>query len=145
MVCKFKGILYLRYVKVNAFKKGTNIYKGQRALIYVSKKGYLNLSEQNSIMACPMKMVLIFLCFRLWSSVAKWDVNCISQTEHLSDTGLYVLQEDIVLMWALRHNMWGHSDDDNNLSLYSYTQRRVQPDQCYFTVQITCSNFKYSL
>ncbi len=26
-----------------------------------------------------------------------------------------------------------------------YTQRRVQPDQCYFTVQITGINFKCSL
>ncbi len=26
-----------------------------------------------------------------------------------------------------------------------YTQRRVQPDQCYFTVQITGSNFRCSL
>ncbi len=26
-----------------------------------------------------------------------------------------------------------------------YTQRRVQPDQCYFTVQITGSNFECSL
>ncbi len=25
-----------------------------------------------------------------------------------------------------------------------YTQRRVQPDQCYFTVQITGSNFECS-
>ncbi len=27
----------------------------------------------------------------------------------------------------------------------SYTQRRVQPDQCYFTVQITGLNFGCSL
>ncbi len=29
--------------------------------------------------------------------------------------------------------------------LLQYTQRRVQPNQCYFTVQITGSNFEYSL
>ncbi len=28
---------------------------------------------------------------------------------------------------------------------YLYTQRRVQPDQCYITVQITGSNFDCSL
>ncbi len=27
------------------------------------------------------------------------------------------------------------------VSLFTYSQRRVQPDQCYFTVQITGSNF----
>ncbi len=27
----------------------------------------------------------------------------------------------------------------------AYTQRRVQPDQCYFTVQITGINFECSL
>ncbi len=29
--------------------------------------------------------------------------------------------------------------------LVDHTQRRVQPDQCYFTVQITGSNFECSL
>ncbi len=29
--------------------------------------------------------------------------------------------------------------------VHAYTQRRVQPDQCYFTVQITGSNFECSL
>ncbi len=31
------------------------------------------------------------------------------------------------------------------VSYISYTQRRVQPDQCYFTVQITGTNFEGSL
>ncbi len=34
-------------------------------------------------------------------------------------------------------------EENNNVALF--TQRRVQPDQCYFTVQITGSNFECSL
>ncbi len=34
--------------------------------------------------------------------------------------------------------------DDCEIALF-HTQRRVQSDQCYFTVQMTGINFEYSL
>ncbi len=35
-----------------------------------------------------------------------------------------------------------HETFKTNVHLKIYTQRSVQPDQCYFTVQITSSNFE---
>ncbi len=42
--------------------------------------------------------------------------------------------------WDIGHNTSGYNNGDR-----THPQRRVQPDQCYFTVQITGSNFECSL
>ncbi len=59
--------------------------------------------------------------------------NALETPEHFTHVGL---------------NLSNYSGMINNINLtgerynIQYTQRRVQPDQCYFTVQITGSHFE---
>ncbi len=68
--------------------------------------------------------------------------NISTVTAHDVDNRIAVSKQDTDMVLLLHLVFKGYNVD---LNYTIYTQRRVQPDQCYFTVQITGSNFECSL
>ncbi len=58
---------------------------------------------------------------------------------------IYFLKTTICQIYMMNKTNYKRNPYAKREILKEYTQRRVQPDQCYFTVQITGSNFECSL